>query len=115
MHVTVVILPRLKKYAEVARNGVLSRAWGDNHDGVSFMVVKVRWVDEGLGRGVARSGKARREERLRKWRGGEAVRKMIRREKEGARERERAAAGDVRMEEVDGLAAAATPVAIAAA
>ncbi len=38
----------------------MSRAWGSDHDGLSFRVEKMAWVDEGVGRGEERGGGARR-------------------------------------------------------
>lgn len=116
LHVTLLVLPALKRYAEAARNGVLSRAWGPNHDGCSVSVLRLMWVDEGCGRAMARTGAARRQERRRKWEAGGAVRGMIRAEKEAAaRAAEQAAPADVRMEDVNGGLGVATPLAIAAA
>ena len=60
-HITVLILPKLKAYKSCVRYGIESREWGDNHDGHSWMVQKLRWVDEGRSRGNKRTGKARRE------------------------------------------------------
>lgn len=63
-HITLLLLPPLEKYASVTRNGLKSREWGGNHDGLSFMVLRIEWVDEGIwdgGRTEERSGKARRQ------------------------------------------------------
>ena len=46
-HITLLILPALEKYAPSTWHGIRSRAWGDNHDGMSFKVQQVEWVDEG--------------------------------------------------------------------
>ncbi|KAF1991407.1 Rxt3-domain-containing protein [Aulographum hederae CBS 113979] len=59
-HITLLILPRLEEYKGVLRRGVKSRTWGGNHDGVSFRVVRVEWVDEGCERGAERGAEARR-------------------------------------------------------
>jgi hypothetical protein len=59
-HITILILPALVKYATSLRFGIRSRQWGDNHDGSSFMVTGVKWVDEGLERTSQRPGKAKK-------------------------------------------------------
>ena len=66
LHITLLVLPQLEKYAESVRYGVKSRTWPEEvkdapHDGVSFMVLKCEWVDEGSGRGQERAGLARRK------------------------------------------------------
>lgn len=70
MHVTVVILPKLEKYASTVRFGMKSRQWGgkinrdgqrSSHDGLSFMIKSVRFVTNGAGAQSRLRGKARRE------------------------------------------------------
>lgn len=70
MHVTVVILPKLEKYASTVRFGIKSREWGgrvgrdgqrSSHDGLSFMIKSVRFVVNGAGAQSRLRGKARRE------------------------------------------------------
>jgi hypothetical protein len=66
LHITLLVLPQLERYAESVRYGVKSRTWPEEakdapHDGVSFMVLACEWVDEGSGRGQDRSGAARRK------------------------------------------------------
>ncbi|KAJ5598783.1 hypothetical protein N7537_008867 [Penicillium hordei] len=41
--------------------GLKSRKWAGQHDGMSFKVHAVDWVDEGVARGEERSGEARRK------------------------------------------------------
>jgi len=60
LHITMRILPPLQKYKGVLMHGVGSRDWSESHDGLSWMVDKLRWVDEGNSRAFARTGKARR-------------------------------------------------------
>jgi hypothetical protein len=60
LHITLRILPPLKQYKPVICYGIQSREWGDNHEGLSWTVDKLRWVDERNSRGFARGGKARR-------------------------------------------------------
>lgn len=66
LHITLLVLPQLEKYAESVRYGVKSRTWPEEpkdapHDGVSFMVLGCEWVDEGSARGQERTGAARRK------------------------------------------------------
>jgi hypothetical protein len=71
LHVTLLILPPLEKYASTTRYGIRSREFGGTyngrksiHDGLSFMILSVRWVDGAAPQSRLR-GKARRE-RIRK-------------------------------------------------
>lgn len=61
LHLTCLVLPPLESYPSTTCHGIKSRSWGDNHDGMSFRIEKVEWVDEGVGRGEERTGKARRK------------------------------------------------------
>ncbi|KAL8980679.1 MAG: hypothetical protein Q9205_004308 [Flavoplaca limonia] len=61
LHVTCLVLPPLEKYASKIRHGIKSHEWGNNHDGMSFRIEKVEWVDEKVGKGEARTGEARRK------------------------------------------------------
>jgi hypothetical protein len=73
LHVTVLILPRLQKYASTIRFGIKSREFGGQigdghglqhsakHDGLSFMITGIRWVSNGVGTQNRLRGKARRE------------------------------------------------------
>ena len=66
LHVTLVVLPQLERYVESVRFGIKSRCWpegknGAPHDGASFLVWQVEWVDEGMERGRERGGRARRK------------------------------------------------------
>jgi hypothetical protein len=76
LHVTLLILPRLEKYASTTRFGIRSREFGGPvgdeeahqraiHDGISFMVMGLRWVTNGGASQHRLRGKARRE-RIRK-------------------------------------------------
>lgn len=67
LHVTILVLPQLEKYASTTRFGLRSREWGGKHDGyqgvhdgLSFMIHSVQWVD-GVDGNEARSGVARRK------------------------------------------------------
>lgn len=59
MHVTIVILPALEKYASTVRWGIKSREWKDTHDGLSYMIESVRFVS-GVDTAAEIRGKARR-------------------------------------------------------
>lgn len=61
LHVTLLILPKLERYESSVLFGIKSRGWDGTHDGLSFKVLRVDWVDEGVGRGEERSGEARRK------------------------------------------------------
>ncbi|KAM0335116.1 hypothetical protein ACHAQA_000152 [Verticillium albo-atrum] len=72
LQVTILILPRLEKYSSTVRFGVKSREWGGTyggrksvHDGISYMITAIRWVDNGAGAQSRLRGKGRRE-RMRK-------------------------------------------------
>ena len=72
LHVNILILPKLLKYSSSTRFGMTSREFGGTfgarhavHDGLSFMIKSIRWVENG-GQPQARlRGQARRE-RMRK-------------------------------------------------
>jgi Histone deacetylation protein Rxt3 len=61
LHITLLILPRLQRYESTVLFGLRSRVWDDTHDGMSFKVDRIDWVDEGVTRGEERSGEARRK------------------------------------------------------
>lgn len=67
LHVTVLILSALEKYASTTRFGIKSREWGGRHDGyqgvhdgLSFMIQSIQWVD-GVDSNEGRSGGLRRK------------------------------------------------------
>jgi hypothetical protein len=61
LHITVLILPALKQYQGNVMYGVKSRDYDEQHDGMSYMIHKIRWTDEGASsRNLERTGKARR-------------------------------------------------------
>jgi hypothetical protein len=61
LHLTLLILPALRTYASQVRHGIKSRAWGETHDGMSFKIEKMSWVEEGAGYGEERGAEARRK------------------------------------------------------
>ncbi|KAJ5173524.1 uncharacterized protein N7500_001455 [Penicillium coprophilum] len=61
LHITLLVLPRVAQYDSALLFGLKSRKWDGHHDGMSFKVHAVDWVDEGVARGEERSGEARRK------------------------------------------------------
>ena len=61
LHITIRILPPLQSYGATVQNGMRSRSWGNNHDGMSFKIDKIEFVDEGRAGAEARTGAARRK------------------------------------------------------
>ena len=61
LHITLLILPRVERYESTVMFGLKSRKWDGRHDGMSFKVHRVDWVDDGVGRGEERGGEARRK------------------------------------------------------
>ena len=61
LHIAVLILPPLESYTAMTSFGIKSRSWGENHDGMSYKILRLEWVDEGTGRAQERSGAARRK------------------------------------------------------
>jgi len=59
LHLTLVILPALQNYTSHVVHGVRSRHWGSDHDGLSYRIDKIAWVDEKAGRGEERDGESR--------------------------------------------------------
>ncbi|KAL9611735.1 MAG: hypothetical protein Q9167_003621, partial [Letrouitia subvulpina] len=59
------VLPALEGYLSVTRHGIRSRSWGSEHDGISFMIEGVEFVEHGA---EERGGEARRK-RMRTKRG----------------------------------------------
>ncbi|PSK36115.1 hypothetical protein B9Z65_5930 [Elsinoe australis] len=65
MHVTVIILPPLKDYVGTTMNFLKSRNWGKDHDGMSFIIQKVEFVDEGRETRFAERGMMAKKKRAR--------------------------------------------------
>ncbi|KAL6717322.1 hypothetical protein ACLMJK_005237 [Lecanora helva] len=61
LHLTLLILPTLQQYTSSVAYGIKSRYWGDDHDGMSYRVEKIAWVDEQCSRGEERGGESRRK------------------------------------------------------
>lgn len=72
LHVNVLVMPKLAKYGSTTRFGITSREFGGehgtrttSHDGLSYKVHNIRWVENGAQPQARLRGKARRE-RMRK-------------------------------------------------
>lgn len=60
-HITVLILPPLESYASTTQHHIRSREWNKTHDGMSYMINSIEFVDEGpSNRFVERSAAARK-------------------------------------------------------
>lgn len=46
LRITILILPPLQEYAASTKHNIRSRAWGADHDGMSFMIHSIDFVDE---------------------------------------------------------------------
>ncbi|KAF1997873.1 Rxt3-domain-containing protein [Amniculicola lignicola CBS 123094] len=63
LQITLLILPRLLEYVGSVEYGISSRK-SRNHSGLSFMVHKIRWVEEGVGSRGQERGAAAMKRRL---------------------------------------------------
>ena len=61
LHINLLILPTLASYASLVCHGLKSRPWTTKHDGLSYKVDSIAWVDEKSRRGQERGGEARRK------------------------------------------------------
>ncbi|OAP57948.1 hypothetical protein AYL99_07038 [Fonsecaea erecta] len=73
LHITLIVLPQLENYADSVRFGIKSRSWPEPssenstehlapHDGVSFMVLKTQFLDDGVSnRRLGRTGEEKRK------------------------------------------------------
>ena len=59
LHLTLLILPSLQKYTSHIAHGIKSRGWGSDHDGVSYRIEQMAWVDEKADGGEERGGESR--------------------------------------------------------
>lgn len=59
LHLTLLILPTLQEYTSRVAHGLKSRPWGSDHDGISYRIEKIAWVDEKADRGEERDGESR--------------------------------------------------------
>jgi len=61
LHITILILPTLQSYTGLVLHGIRSQSWTTKHDGLSYKIEKIEWVDEKASRGEERGGEARRK------------------------------------------------------
>ena len=61
LHITLLILPALQAYTGRIAHGVKSRDWGSDHDGSSFRIERIAWVDEAGSKAEERTATARRK------------------------------------------------------
>ena len=64
VHITVLICPPLESYASTTQHHILSREWNRTHDGASYMIHRIDFVDEGLTTRYAERGIAARKQRI---------------------------------------------------
>ena len=64
LHVTVLILPPLTSYAATTQHHLRSREWGSDHDGMSYMIHSVQFVDEGKVNRFTERGAAAKHQRI---------------------------------------------------
>ncbi|KAK4555496.1 hypothetical protein LTR86_007248 [Recurvomyces mirabilis] len=64
MHVTVLILPPLPAYASTMQHHVRSRAWDKSHDGMSYMIHRIDFVDEAPATRFTERGITARKQRI---------------------------------------------------
>ena len=63
-HITVLILPPLEGYVSTNQHHIWSREWAKTHDGMSFMIHRIDFVDEGTTSRHAERGAAARKKRI---------------------------------------------------
>lgn len=59
-HITLLILPPLESYSSTNQHHIWSRDWNSKHDGMSYMIHSIEFVDEGGNRFVERGAAARK-------------------------------------------------------
>lgn len=47
LHITILVLPPLAHYTATTKNHLRSREWGAHHDGMSFMIHSIQFIQEG--------------------------------------------------------------------
>ena len=61
-HITLLILPPLESYASTNQHHIWSRDWKSTHDGMSYMIHRIEFVDEGAAtRNLERTASARKQ------------------------------------------------------
>jgi hypothetical protein len=64
MHVTILILPALEEYVSSTQNHLHSREWDKTHDGMSYIIHKLAFVDEGTSTRYSDRGIAAKKQRM---------------------------------------------------
>lgn len=64
VHITLLVLPPLDGYASTTQHHVRSKEWKKTHDGVSFIIHRVDFVDEGVASRFVERGLAARKQRI---------------------------------------------------
>lgn len=64
VHITVLICPPLESYASTNQHHITSHEWKRSHDGMSFMIHRVDFVDEGAATRYVERGIAARKQRI---------------------------------------------------
>ncbi|KAF2479273.1 histone deacetylation protein Rxt3-domain-containing protein, partial [Neohortaea acidophila] len=63
-HITLLLLPPLEHYASTTQHHIRSREWAGNHDGMSFMIHRIDFVDEAPGSRFRERGAKTRKARI---------------------------------------------------
>jgi len=64
VHITVLLCPPLESYASASQHHITSRDWKRTHDGMSFMIHRLDFVDEGPATRYVERGIAARKQRI---------------------------------------------------
>ncbi|TKA33047.1 hypothetical protein B0A54_14708 [Friedmanniomyces endolithicus] len=64
MHITLLLLPALQSYASTMHHHIRSREWGRLHDGMSFAIHRIDFVDEGVSNRYLERGISARKQRM---------------------------------------------------
>lgn len=63
-HITLLVLPPLEAYVGSNQNHIWSREWKQKHDGMSYMIHSIEFVDEGASNRFTERGAAARKHRI---------------------------------------------------
>ncbi|KAH9835108.1 Histone deacetylation protein Rxt3 [Teratosphaeria destructans] len=64
LHITVLILPALDQYVSTTQHCIRSREWRGKHDGMSYMVHRIEFVDEGPATRFCERGLVAKKQRM---------------------------------------------------
>lgn len=65
LHITLLVLPALTHYAASTQNHLRSREWGTDHDGMSYMIHSLEFVDESRANRICERTGAAKHQRIR--------------------------------------------------